>query len=75
MLLVKCVIVFILPDSLDVQQELKHLPCSEQTQLEHFIPHQQGPGICSLKLINFLVKLQNEMIESSWKKADEYGTR
>lgn len=62
-------------DSLDVPQEFKRQLSSEKAKLDYFIPHKEGAGVCSLQLINFLVKLQNEMIETSWKRADEYGTR
>lgn len=74
----KLIVIFMLPpDSLDVPQELKALQCSEQTKLEYFVPQHryQAAGFCSFQLINYLAKLQNEMIESSWIKADEYGTR
>ena len=37
-------------------------------QLSYFIPLNEGSGVCSVALANYLGKLQNDFIEVSWKK-------
>ena len=55
-------------------QEYK-IDFSKQLSVDHFIPHERGAGVCSVQLVNFLAKLQNELLEVSWGTADVYGTR